>query len=78
MFEENSFCSGASFVPNRRGLEEDDGWVITFVHNEDTNISQVYVIDTKKISSEPVAKITLPRRVPYGFHGAFKPISSST
>ncbi|CAN6682016.1 unnamed protein product [Malus baccata var. baccata] len=78
MFEENSFCSGASFVPNRRGLEEDDGWVITYVHNEDTNISQVYVIDTKKISSEPVAKITLPCRVPYGFHGAFKPISSST
>ncbi|CAN6540031.1 unnamed protein product [Malus baccata var. baccata] len=78
MFEENSFCSGASFVPNRRGLEEDDGWVITFVHNEDTKISQVYVIDTKKISSEPVAQITLPCRVPYGFHGAFKPISSST
>ncbi|KAB2619291.1 carotenoid 9-10-cleavage dioxygenase-like [Pyrus ussuriensis x Pyrus communis] len=78
MFEENSFCSGASFVPNRRGLEEDDGWVITFVHNEDTNISQVYMIDTKKFSSEPVAQITLPCRVPYGFHGAFIPISSST
>lgn len=51
MFEQNTFCSGAAFVPkqsdsSRTGtsseeVEEDDGWVITFVHNEDTNISQV-------------------------------------
>ncbi|XP_050366321.1 carotenoid 9,10(9',10')-cleavage dioxygenase 1-like isoform X4 [Argentina anserina] len=83
VFENNTFCSGAAFVPRQRErsstfagfeeVEEDDGWVITFVHNEDTNISQVYVIDTKDFCSEPVAKITLPCRVPYGFHGAFVP-----
>ncbi|KAK9946659.1 hypothetical protein M0R45_012109 [Rubus argutus] len=89
MFEENTFCTGAAFVPKQSGMstsstleeeEEEDGWVITFVHNEDTNISQVYVIDTKEFCSEPVAKITLPCRVPYGFHGAFMgmPISSNT
>ncbi|XP_038699166.1 carotenoid 9,10(9',10')-cleavage dioxygenase 1-like isoform X2 [Tripterygium wilfordii] len=74
-FEENIFCSGAAFVPKEGGTEEDDGWMITFVHNEDTNISQAYIIDTKKFTCEPVAKITLPCRVPYGFHGAFMPIS---
>ncbi|KAM1022451.1 hypothetical protein ACFX13_044098 [Malus domestica] len=78
MFEENSFCTGASFVPKQGGFEEDDGWLITFVHNDDTNISQVYVIETKKLSNEPVAKITLPCRAPYEFHGAFMPISSPT
>lgn len=41
MFEKNVFCTGASFVPKNGGVEEDDGWVITFVHNEDTGISQV-------------------------------------
>lgn len=42
MFEKNTFCSGAAFVPAKRdSLEEDDGWIITFVHKEDTNISQV-------------------------------------
>ncbi|KAF5456481.1 hypothetical protein F2P56_025963 [Juglans regia] len=78
MFEENIFCSGAAFVPkgSAGSSEEDDGWIITFVHNEDTNISKVYIFDTKKFSGEPVAKITLPFRVPYGFHGAFMPISS--
>ncbi|KAF5456485.1 hypothetical protein F2P56_025964 [Juglans regia] len=76
MFEDNTFCSGAAFVPKEGGFEEDDGWIITFVHNEDTNISKVYIIDAKKFSCEPVAKITLPCRVPYGFHGDFMPISS--
>ncbi|PON94638.1 Carotenoid oxygenase [Trema orientale] len=75
MFEKNTFCTGAAFVPEKGGLEEDCSWIITFVHKEDTNISQVLVIDTKKFSGEPVAKITLPYRVPYGFHGAFIPIS---
>ncbi|XWS26337.1 hypothetical protein CRYUN_Cryun26dG0023700 [Craigia yunnanensis] len=74
MFEENTFGTGAAFVPKEGGAEEDDGWVITFVHNEDTNISQVLIIEAKNFSSEPVAKITLPFRVPYGFHGAFRPM----
>ncbi|GMJ07667.1 carotenoid cleavage dioxygenase 1, CAROTENOID CLEAVAGE DIOXYGENASE 1 [Hibiscus trionum] len=74
MLEKNTFCSGAVFVPKDKGVEEDDGWVITFVHNEDTNISQVLIIEAKSFTSKPVAKITLPCRVPYGFHGAFRPI----
>ncbi|KAK7282983.1 hypothetical protein RIF29_12148 [Crotalaria pallida] len=74
-FESNVYCTGSTFIAKEGGLEEDDGWIITFVHNEDTDISQVYIIDTKKFSGEAVAKITMPCRVPYGFHGAFMPIS---
>ncbi|XP_058075665.1 carotenoid 9,10(9',10')-cleavage dioxygenase 1-like [Magnolia sinica] len=69
--EENQFCSGASFISRHGGCKEDDGWIISFVHNEDTNISQVHIIDTRKFECGPVAKITLPQRVPYGFHGTF-------
>ncbi|KAG5244257.1 hypothetical protein OIU78_002029 [Salix suchowensis] len=75
-FEGNTFCTGSAFVPKEGGLEEDDGWIITFVHDEDTDTSKVYIIDTNNFTSEPVAKITLPCRVPYGFHGAFMPIPS--
>ncbi|KAL0394082.1 UNVERIFIED_CONTAM: Carotenoid 9,10(9',10')-cleavage dioxygenase 1 [Sesamum latifolium] len=71
---ENSFCTGASFVAKQGAADEDDGWLITFVHNEDTNTSEVYIVDAKKISSEAVAKIRLPCRVPYGFHGAYMPL----
>ncbi|KAG6608091.1 Carotenoid 9,10(9',10')-cleavage dioxygenase, partial [Cucurbita argyrosperma subsp. sororia] len=41
MLENNSFCTGASFVPREDSLQEDDGWVIAHVHNEITNTSQV-------------------------------------
>ncbi|KAL0330353.1 UNVERIFIED_CONTAM: Carotenoid 9,10(9',10')-cleavage dioxygenase 1 [Sesamum radiatum] len=73
-FPGNTFCSGAAFVAKSGGVEEDDGWIITYVHNEDSDVSQVYIVDAKNFSHEPVAKITLPRRVPYGFHGAFMPL----
>ncbi|KAK8991649.1 hypothetical protein V6N11_062652 [Hibiscus sabdariffa] len=65
MFEKNTFCSGSAFVPKAEGVDEDDGWVITFFHNEDTDTSQVLIIDAKSFTSKPVAKITLPYRVPY-------------
>ncbi|KAK4388832.1 Carotenoid 9,10(9',10')-cleavage dioxygenase 1 [Sesamum angolense] len=73
-FPGNTFCSGPAFVAKSGGVEEDDGWIITYVHNEDSDVSQVYIVDAKNFSHEPVAKITLPRRVPYGFHGAFMPL----
>lgn len=41
MFPENIFCTGAAFVPKQGGTDEDDGWIITFVHNEATDVSQV-------------------------------------
>ncbi|KAK7351488.1 hypothetical protein VNO77_10991 [Canavalia gladiata] len=75
MFEKNTFCSGTAFVPRDGGLQEDDGWIISFVHNENTNTSEVHIIETKKLSDKTVAKIAIPHRVPYGFHGAFMPIS---
>lgn len=68
---EDQFCSGSSFVPRVRGLHEDDGWIISFVHDEVTNTSQVHIIDTQRFEGAPVAKITMPHRVPYGFHGTF-------
>ncbi|XP_073055362.1 carotenoid 9,10(9',10')-cleavage dioxygenase-like isoform X1 [Primulina eburnea] len=75
-FPDNTFCSGAAFVAKSGGLAEDDGWIISYVHDETTDTSQVYIVDAKKFSEEPVAKISLPRRVPYGFHGTFVPICS--
>uniref|UniRef100_A0A7N0V706 Uncharacterized protein n=1 Tax=Kalanchoe fedtschenkoi TaxID=63787 RepID=A0A7N0V706_KALFE len=74
MFPENVFCSGAAFVPKRGGVEEDDGWIISFVHNEATDISQVYIVDAQSFLWEPVVKMSLPGRVPYGFHGSYMPL----
>ncbi|KAF9662258.1 hypothetical protein SADUNF_Sadunf18G0034400 [Salix dunnii] len=31
-FEQITFCTGAAFVPKQGSHEEDDGWIMTFVH----------------------------------------------
>ncbi|KAL2516875.1 putative 9-cis-epoxycarotenoid dioxygenase [Abeliophyllum distichum] len=38
MFPSNTFCSGSTFVLKNGAVEEDDGWIITFLHNEDINV----------------------------------------
>nr|GMD41436.1 carotenoid 9,10(9',10')-cleavage dioxygenase 1-like [Ipomoea batatas] len=40
MLPQNTFCTGAVFVAKTGGNEEDDGWIVTFVHDENTNKSQ--------------------------------------
>ncbi|XP_051146077.1 carotenoid 9,10(9',10')-cleavage dioxygenase [Andrographis paniculata] len=67
------YGSEAVFVPRQPGTssEEDDGYLIFFVHNESTGKSEVNVIDAKTMSLDPVAVIELPKRVPYGFHAFF-------
>lgn len=43
VLEDNCFCSGLQFVGKPSGIDEDDGWLICYVHNEKTNLSQVSV-----------------------------------
>ncbi|KAJ4755567.1 Carotenoid cleavage dioxygenase 1 [Rhynchospora pubera] len=65
--------SEAIFVPYHPGMtgEEDDGYLIFFVHDENTGKSEVNVIDAKTMSAAPVAVVELPARVPYGLHAFF-------
>ncbi|KAL0329852.1 UNVERIFIED_CONTAM: putative carotenoid cleavage dioxygenase 4, chloroplastic [Sesamum radiatum] len=57
--------------PNNPNAEEDDGYVITYVHNENTGESRFLVMDARSPSLEIIVAVRLPRRVPYGFHGLF-------
>ncbi|GMY22481.1 carotenoid 9,10(9',10')-cleavage dioxygenase 1 isoform X1 [Fagus crenata] len=67
------FGSEAIFVPCVPGItsEEDDGYLIFFVHDENAGKSSVHVIDAKTMSADPVAVVEMPHRVPYGFHAFF-------
>ncbi|KAM1263629.1 hypothetical protein ACFX2G_029227 [Malus domestica] len=67
------FGSEAIFVPRTPGVtsEEDDGYLMLFVHDENTGKSAIHVVDAKTMSSEPVAVVELPHRVPYGLHAFF-------
>ena len=58
------------FVPSPSTAADDtDGWYLAYVYDPDRDSSDVVIIDAADFSGDPVARIRLPRRVPYGFHG---------
>ncbi len=62
-------CFEPVFVPASEDAGEDEGWVLAYVQDDENNASDVVILDAQDIEGEPLATISLPRRVPYGFHG---------
>jgi carotenoid cleavage dioxygenase-like enzyme len=59
------------FVPRPDASAEDDGWLMTYVHDDSSGKSELVILDAQNISARPVARVLLPQRVPHGFHGAW-------
>ena len=57
------------FVPAPGSTSEDDGYVISFVHEEGNAGGSFVMLDAKRLDAAPIARIRLPRRVPSGLHG---------
>ncbi|MEA2625872.1 MAG: hypothetical protein QOD06_1917 [Candidatus Binatota bacterium] len=57
------------FVPRSSAAGEGDGYALVLVYDPERNTSDFWILDAARISGEPVARIHLPHRVPYGFHG---------
>lgn len=62
------------FVPRLGSTVEDDGWLMTFVHDETEDTSELVIVSTQAMTDEPIARIRIPQRVPYGFHGTWVPL----
>ncbi|MGV0835701.1 carotenoid oxygenase family protein [Mycolicibacterium thermoresistibile] len=62
----------AVFAPAAAGADTDnlDGWYLSYVYDPVRDGSDLVILDSA-LSAEPVAKIALPQRVPYGFHGSW-------
>ncbi len=57
------------FVRRRDGKGEDDGYLLSFVYDQVENRSEMVVLDCRAITEPPIARVLLPQRVPFGFHG---------
>ena len=57
------------FVGRDGGTAEDDGWLMTFVHDVPNETAELVVLDAQDFDRGYVAQVPLPRRVPFGFHG---------
>ena len=60
----------AVFVPSTTGpADEGNGWYVGYVYDPARDGSDLVIIDASDFAGDPVARIKLPHRVPYGFHG---------
>jgi carotenoid cleavage dioxygenase len=57
------------FVARPDGTDEDDGWLVTYVHDLGAGSAEFVVLDAADFDRGYVAQVPLPQRIPYGFHG---------
>ena len=67
------FGSESPFAPRDGAVDEDDGYLVTFVTNAATGASEVQIFDAQGIGQGPIARVKIPERVPPGFHSCWAP-----
>jgi carotenoid cleavage dioxygenase-like enzyme len=70
-FGRDRYGGEAVFVPFPNGTSEDEGWLITFVYDSQEDTSELVIVNAQDVNAKPVARVLIPQRVPYGFHGAW-------
>ena len=63
--------SETHFAPKKGSgfdMEEDDGYLITYVHDANDWASRCLIFDAKDIEQGPIAVVRMPRRFNIGFH----------
>lgn len=65
--------SEPTFVPAQGATSEDDGYLMSYVHDLAENKSELVIFSASQLEQEPIARIHLPVRVPAGFHGSWIP-----
>jgi carotenoid cleavage dioxygenase-like enzyme len=61
--------SEPTFVPRSSAQTEDDGYLLTLWWNRETGLSELLIHNAADLTRHPVARVKLPARVPFGFHG---------
>ncbi len=56
-------------VPKADSTAEDDAWILTVVYDPASDSSELCILDGQDFTGPEVARIHLPQRVPFGFHG---------
>ena len=59
------------FVPAQGASAEDDGYLLSFAYDPTEDKSELVIVDASNVKAEAVARVHLPTRVPFGFHGSW-------
>ncbi|EKX69026.1 carotenoid oxygenase family protein [Streptomyces ipomoeae] len=58
------------FVPRESAHAEDDGYPLSLWWNRTTDLTELLIHDAADLRRTPPARVKLPSRVPFGFHGS--------
>lgn len=58
----------AVFAPAEGAKGEDEGWLVAAVHDMADSTSELVVLDARNVEAGPIARVKMPRRLPFGFH----------
>jgi carotenoid cleavage dioxygenase len=61
------------FIPRTPNAAEGDGWLVAVVYRGAEDRSDFVVYDAQNVAAGPIAVAKVPRRVPFGFHGNWRP-----
>jgi carotenoid cleavage dioxygenase len=70
-FGPGRYGSEAPFAPRIGATEEDDGYLVSFVADLNTDTSECVLIDARNVSAGPVCRIVLPERFCSGTHSVW-------
>ncbi|NNU16649.1 apocarotenoid-15,15'-oxygenase [Parvularcula sp. ZS-1/3] len=70
-FGDKRFGSEAPFIPRKGATEEDDGYLVSFITDMNTDRSECVVLDARDIERGPLCRIFLPHRICSGTHAVW-------
>lgn len=59
------------FVRASDGKTDEEGWLLAVEYDRTSDSSDLVIYDAHAFSAKPEARIHLPVRIPFGFHGAY-------
>ena len=54
---------------------EDDGWLLVQVYRPRAHVTEVAVLDARRVAAGPVCVVRLPFHLPLPFHCTFAPVA---
>ncbi|WP_417469070.1 carotenoid oxygenase family protein [Maricaulis sp.] len=70
-FGEGRFGSEAPFAPRVGAVDEDDGYLVSFITDMNEDRSECVLVDCKNFEAGPVCRIILPHRISSGTHATW-------
>jgi carotenoid cleavage dioxygenase len=67
------YASEAPFAPRLNPKSEDDGYLVSFITDENTGASECILVDALDIEAGPVCRIALPHKLCSGTHSTWAP-----